>query len=116
MEKSTKRHDVAVDVFGRILHKRRPNTSPPEESKTKSQAQKDTENHNHRIYFSYIAFVIAIVWLIFVGIIICLFFPKENGSSVMIALLTTSTATVIGLPYLVLQGTYGAKKNLNQEM
>ena len=80
-----------------------------------SPEQMNSGNHRHRIYFSYIAFGIAIAWLIFVGIIICVFFPKESGASVMITLLTTSTATVIGLPYLVLQGTYGTKKNLNQE-
>jgi predicted permease len=82
----------------------------------KTIEEQNSESHDHKIRFSYIAFGIAFIWLVFVGCIVYSFFKKSQAPSVMIALLTTSTATVVGLPYLVLQGAYGTKQNPKQEI
>jgi hypothetical protein len=73
--------------------------------------QIDSEEHNHRIkskkVFSYWVFVIMTAYLLFVCIVVGIFlYHNPNSSTVMITLLTTTTANIIGLPWVTLRGIF----------
>lgn len=54
--------------------------------------------------------IISSLWLLFVALCICLCKFKMT-SEIMIVLLCTSTANVLGLPYIVLYGLFDRDKN-----
>lgn len=53
--------------------------------------------------------VVSTLWLSFVACFVC-FCKFKMTSEVMIALLCTSTANILGLPYIVLHGLFDKEK------
>ena len=93
----------------------------------KSEEQIRTDEHNSKMKdaehkralqtrFGEQAFNIARRYLVVVGVfmVLCLFWNilhhKMFSDKVIIAILTTITTTVIGLPYIVLRGSFEAKE------
>lgn len=70
----------------------------------KSRYRSDTKN---RAYIAWTVIGIIIVWLVFVGIILCLNHKVfQLSDTVLVALLTSTTVTVLGLPAIVLRGFF----------
>ena len=84
------------------------------ESLTKEQREADDHNKKHE--YGQLAFNIARWYLVIVGIFMLWFLisniahNKILSDKVIIAILTTTTTTVIGLPYIVLRGSFEAKE------
>lgn len=77
----------------------------------------NTENRKHIIFFLYIATIIACTSLAFVGLLTWKFLKLDPyNTKVMIALLTTSTATVVGLPAIALRGTFKLLQEENKAL
>lgn len=90
---------------------------PNEIRSLKSEAEKDDEKHNlglaqKKQIFKW-ALIISTIYLIAVGFIIYLCYQKNpNGlsDSVIIALLTSTTTTIIGLPALITTSLFPKSK------
>ena len=101
---------------------------PQHFNSVKTQEQMATERHNNELSDSkfnrvlkfvgvYLAFGIAIAWLGFIGSLVWKFLKLDPyNTKVMIALLTTSTATVVGLPAIALRGTFKVLQEENKAM
>jgi len=62
-----------------------------------------------RFWLSIWVAVVSTLWIVFVVCIICFCHFRMN-SEIMIALLCTSTANILGLPYIVLHGLFDKDK------
>jgi cytochrome bd-type quinol oxidase subunit 2 len=108
--------------------------------KVKSKGQKDTEIHDeekrklnnenrlleqkHEIRENITPWVqwVVVCYLIFIGLILIslagIFLWKEKSwlePSVLIALLTTTTINILGLPYLILKEVFADKKQISKD-
>ncbi len=81
-----------------------------------SPEQREADDHNKKHQYGQLAFNIAKWYLVIVGVFMlsCLVWNMKHGTifsdKVIIAILTTTTTTVIGLPYIVLRGSFEAKE------
>ena len=81
-----------------------------------SPEQRKADDHNKKHQYGQLAFNIARWYLVIVGIFMLWFLisniahNKILSDKVIIAILTTTTTTVIGLPYIVLRGSFEAKE------
>ncbi|QED22892.1 hypothetical protein [Candidatus Deianiraea vastatrix] len=66
---------------------------------------------------TYTTFVIISLWLIFITIVVILsgLSILEIDKNVMITLLATTTANVIGLPWAIIKGVFKYEKNDKKE-
>ncbi len=94
----------------------------------KSPAEMEAETHSNAMAESrfnrflkflvvYLAFAIAITWLWFIAGLVREFLKLDPyNTKVIIALLTTSMATVVGLPAIALRGTFKVLQEENKAM
>jgi hypothetical protein len=75
-------------------------------------SRKNEQHLNQRACAFWWAIIISTLYLIGMVIIICVCFAKNNGLSdnVIIALLTSTTATIIGLPALMIKSLFQKEK------
>jgi len=62
-----------------------------------------------RFWLSIWVAVVSTLWLLFVVLVVC-FCRFTMSGEIMIALLCTSTANILGLPYIVLHGLFDREK------
>ena len=91
-----------------------------EEAKT--PAQRTTEAHNQNIKFktkafNWVLWLVSIYLLVVVGLLVHANFIGGNhlSDNVLIALLTTTTATVVGLPLVVIKGLFAGETKQQQK-
>jgi len=67
------------------------------------------QDTNTRFWLAIWVASVSTLWLVFVVCVVC-FCHFQMNSKIMIALLCTSTANILGLPYIVLHGLFDKDK------
>ncbi|KAA0238968.1 MAG: hypothetical protein EDM74_05350 [Armatimonadetes bacterium] len=75
-----------------------------------------TQERSQRKAYAIAIFVVVCLWLIFVAIVVCVQLGKKDGLSdgVLITLLTTTTANVLGLWFIVGKYFYSVQNMMSQ--
>lgn len=107
------------DDFSTIAAEERERKKRSEEFKFKAvmqtiftRLQRYSDTSSLRILTAYWVMIVVSLWLLgaFVVVLLCGLKVLTLSTEVLIALLTTTTANILGLPYIILQGLYPKEK------